>query len=77
MHSLAGHIQVMWSNYVDTMREAGFNGGQGLYIASGLLTYGAKEGNYTISAHQLGLNGSHKITSCVSGDVDVLVCFRY
>ena len=26
------------------MREAGFNGGRGLYIASGLLTYGAKEG---------------------------------
>ena len=37
-------IQVVWANYVDAMKQAGFSAGQGLYIASGLLTYGANDG---------------------------------
>jgi len=36
--------QVVWENYIDAMKLAGFNPDQGLYIASGLLTYGASEG---------------------------------
>ena len=43
----------MWANYVDAMKQAGFSAGQGLYIASGLLTYGANDGAPCLSISTL------------------------
>lgn len=37
-------VQVVWHGYVQAMRQAGFTGDLVLYVASGLLTYGANEG---------------------------------
>ena len=37
-------LQVVWHGYVQAMRQAGFSGDLVLYVASGLLTYGANEG---------------------------------
>ncbi len=37
-------VQVVWRNYIQAMRQAGFGLGVGVYVASGLLTYGANEG---------------------------------
>ncbi len=36
--------QVVWHGYVQAMRQAGFTGDLVLYVASGLLTYGANDG---------------------------------
>lgn len=38
-------LQVVWELYLDAMRQAGLGGNEGAYIASGLLTYGAREGD--------------------------------
>ena len=37
-------LQVVWHNYIMAMQKAGFSGNLGLYVASGLLTYGASDG---------------------------------
>jgi hypothetical protein len=37
-------FQVVWEKYIEAMKLAGFDSTQGLYIASGLLTYGASDG---------------------------------
>lgn len=37
-------MQVIWNNYIHAMRQAGFSSGTGVYVASGLLTYGASQG---------------------------------
>ena len=37
-------LQVVWEKYIEAMKLAGFDQDQGLYIASGLLTYGASAG---------------------------------
>ena len=37
-------LQVIWHNYIQAMRLAGFSAGVGVYVASGLLTYGARQG---------------------------------
>jgi hypothetical protein len=37
-------VQVIWHLYKQAMVQANFNASTGLYIASGLLTYGASEG---------------------------------
>ncbi len=37
-------MQAVWRNYVQAMRQAGFSAGVGVYVASGLLTYGASQG---------------------------------
>ncbi len=44
LRSMARLVQVVWEKYIEAMQVAGFNPHQGLYIASGLLTYGASEG---------------------------------
>ncbi len=36
--------QVVWRNYIQAMRQAGFGAEVGVYVASGLLTYGASQG---------------------------------
>ncbi len=36
--------QVVWRKYIQAMRQAGFGAGVGVYVASGLLTYGASQG---------------------------------
>ena len=41
-----GLVQVVWHGYVQAMRQAGFTGDLVLYVASGLLTYGANEGQH-------------------------------
>lgn len=38
-------VQVIWDRYVRAMQEARFTESVGVYIASGLLTYGANEGD--------------------------------
>ena len=38
------HMQAVWRNYVQAMQQAGFSAGVGVYVASGLLTYGASQG---------------------------------
>ena len=38
------HVQVIWDRYVRAMQEARFSESVGVYIASGLLTYGASQG---------------------------------
>ena len=40
-------MQVIWNNYIDAMRQAGFSSSTGVFVASGLLTYGASQGNLT------------------------------
>ena len=42
-------MQVVWNNYIQAMRQAGFSSAMGVYVASGLLTYGASQGAHTIS----------------------------
>ena len=37
-------LQVVWHGYVQSMRQALFSADLGLYVASGLLTYGANDG---------------------------------
>lgn len=38
------HAQVVWDRYVRAMQEANFSASVGMYVASGLLTYGASQG---------------------------------
>ncbi len=45
-------LQVVWHGYVQAMRQAGFTGDLVLYVASGLLTYGANEGDSICNASQ-------------------------
>ena len=39
-----GDVKVVWHNYIMAMQKAGFSSNVGLYVASGLLTYGANDG---------------------------------
>ena len=39
-------LQVVWHGYVQSMRQALFSPDLGLYVASGLLTYGANDGEH-------------------------------
>lgn len=39
--SIMGGQQVVWRGYIDTMQQLGFNATTRLYVASGMLTYGA------------------------------------
>lgn len=45
------HVQVIWHLYKQAMKEAGFSAPTGLYIASGVLTYGADDGEPLYTAH--------------------------
>jgi hypothetical protein len=38
------HSQVVWQGYISTMRSVGFNASTRVYVASGMLTYGASGG---------------------------------
>ena len=38
------NVQVIWDRYVRAMQEARFSESVGVYVASGLLTYGASQG---------------------------------
>ena len=42
-------LQVVWHGYVQSMRQALFSADLGLYVASGLLTYGANDGEHSPS----------------------------
>ena len=44
-------VQVVWHNYVQAMRTAGFSQDVVLYGASGLLTYGANDGAALADLH--------------------------
>lgn len=39
--AIMGGQQVVWQGYISTMRSVGFNGTSRIYVASGMLTYGA------------------------------------
>ncbi len=39
----------MWNAYVGSMRQAGFTANVPMYVASGLLTYGANDGEQSVS----------------------------
>lgn len=41
--------QVIWDRYVRAMQDAGFSDSIGVYVASGLLTYGASRGGHALS----------------------------
>ena len=41
---IAFPVQAIWDSYKDSMRQAGFQASSDLYIASGLLSYGASAG---------------------------------
>lgn len=45
-------MQVVWRNYLKAMRQAGFSAGVGVYVASGLLTYGASQGTPLLGSHE-------------------------
>lgn len=45
-HSV-GALQALWNAYVQAMRQAGFSRDTPMYVASGLLTYGASDGALT------------------------------
>ncbi len=38
------HLQAVWNGYLGAMQAAGFASDLPLYVATGLLTYGANEG---------------------------------
>lgn len=59
-------MQVIWSNYIDAMRQAGFSSGTGVYVASGLLTYGASQGNPTAFTPLHGIRGTSSSTHAIS-----------
>ncbi|KAK9827655.1 hypothetical protein WJX81_004166 [Elliptochloris bilobata] len=41
--AIMGGEAVIWHNYIQAMSQAGFSAGVGVYVASGLLTYGASQ----------------------------------
>jgi hypothetical protein len=43
-------FQAVWQSYVHAMRLAGFSNNTSVYVASGLLTYGAEHGNALLAA---------------------------
>ncbi len=45
-------MQVVWRNYLKAMRQAGFSAGVGVYVASGLLTYGASQGTPLLGSRE-------------------------
>ncbi len=55
-------MQVVWRNYVHAMREAGFSAGVGVYVASGLLTYGASKGSPLLAQMNLSTTGVPAVT---------------
>ena len=42
--AIMGGQQVVWQGYISTMREVGFNSTTRIYVASGMLSYGASGG---------------------------------
>lgn len=42
-------LQAVWNAYVGSMRQAGFTANVPMYVASGLLTYGANDGEQSVS----------------------------
>ncbi len=45
--------QAVWNAYVASMRQAGFKPDVPMYVASGLLTYGASDGEDVASSFEL------------------------
>ncbi len=55
-------MQVVWRNYIQAMRQAGFSAVVGVYVASGLLTYGASQGTPLLAPMNLHTTGILAVT---------------
>lgn len=49
--TIMGGQQVVWSGYISTMRGVGFNSTTRIYVASGMLTYGASGALWSEGRH--------------------------
>ena len=56
-------MQAVWRKYVQAMRQAGFSAGVGVYVASGLLTYGASQGAPLLAPVDLPTNACLPVQS--------------
>lgn len=51
-------VQVVWRKYMETMHHATFDDQTDLYVASGLLTYGASDGQLLVDSCAAALTAS-------------------
>ncbi len=61
-------MQVVWRNYIQAMRQAGFGAGVGVYVASGLLTYGASKGTPLLAPMHVPTSGFLTVTTMPAHD---------